>query len=96
MPTQYVEPEDGIKDELIGTIHRLFKRHFEEWNIHPRRLGITYHLSKGEWTASVQLNWQRKPDFKDGTHHAIFAYVRRDPPNGRERYWYCSSGLPND
>lgn len=96
MSTKYVEPDNDIKDALIATIHRIFKGHFEEWNIHPIPLGITYRSNKGEWTASIELNWQRKPDYKTGSHLANFEYVRRDPPHGRERYWYCSSGLPNN
>ena len=96
MPAKYVVPSDSIQSELIVEIERVFKEHFEVWNIHPIRSTTTYSFTNGEWSASVVLNWQRKPDFKAGQKLASFKYVRRNLPTGHEMYWYCSSGLPND
>lgn len=42
MSTAYIELNLGIQKELIETIRRIFTGHFEESNVHPSPLGITY------------------------------------------------------
>lgn len=96
MVSQYDEPDASIKKELVVAIKRIFSDHFRDTNIHPRPLGINYQREGGVWTATVSLNWQRGGDFRYGTNTAVFEYLLRDSPHGRDRYWYCKSGLPGD
>jgi len=96
MSDEYVEPDDSIRKELVVAVKQIFAQHFEESNIHPQPLSISCEFKRGEWSAEVDLNWQRKSDFEFGRTLASFKYIRRTSSTSREMYWYCSSGLPNN
>lgn len=94
---RYQTPSESAQNELMSHLKRLFSDHFEEENIFPGQIvNINYQQSKGEWSASVTLNYQRATDYRVDTHSAHFTYKTRSSVNGREMYWYCDRGLPGD
>jgi hypothetical protein len=94
MSTIYTPPEH-IRAELDTLIRRQFPHIFADTNIHPCPMDVSFKNKKGAVTASATLRWQRQPDYKDGQHVPEFSYLERRGVNGREMYWYCTSGLPD-
>lgn len=92
---KFFEPTQDARDELDVYLRRIFPGYFDERNIHPHPVYVSYDNRGGKVTATVTLRWQRKSDYKDGQHTANFDYQETHTKNGREYHWYCTSGLPN-
>ena len=93
---KFFQPTQDVQDELDVYLRRVFPDYFKETNVHQDPVGISYDNKGGKVTAVVTLRWQRKPDYKDGQHTALFDYRETQTQNGREYQWYCTSGLPGD
>lgn len=93
---KFYQPALDVQKELDIYLRRVFPGYFKETNVHSHPVGVIYDDKGGKVTAVVTLRWQRKPEYNEGQHTALFDYQDTQTQDGRKYQWYCRSGLPGD